>query len=231
MPERRWLYYMAPRANAEFIVHLGIYSYNRLSDHPELKARHQSIADPSVNSLRHCTMAGGRPLHDYVPLYWATHTPMQYIVTQSERRLAENDLVFFLFDPDQIFSISGVLSTDGNAAHSETTFYEGRGAEPCLDWRILEERSCYSREYKRRKAAEVLVPDHISANLVTSVAVQSKVARRALRSEIARSARSLPLPQPRKVVIRVCPEFYYSNPDFVLRVERLLRQRQNETDL
>lgn len=228
MSEQRWLFYMAPLENAALILHLGVYSYNRVNDSPELCGGRHSIADPFVNGRRHRLVINERSLHDYVPLYWATHTPMQYVVTQKEKRLEQQKLVFFLFDPSKIFAISGVLSTDGNAACEETLFYEGRGAEPYLDWKILETKDCYWPNYKRKKCAEVLVPDCIPPSLISKVALRSKAAREVFRSHATRAAQTLHLQKTSRVPIEVCPDFYYPDPIDLSKFN--LRWGKTETD-
>lgn len=74
------LYYMAPIENAAFIAGFGILSYNTIHAKGDLAAIVHTIADPFVNNRRHGRNVAGRSLHDYVPLYWATHTPMQYVL-------------------------------------------------------------------------------------------------------------------------------------------------------
>jgi hypothetical protein len=118
-----------------------------------------SIADPEVNSRLDRRSIDGRPLHEYANLYWVTHTPMQYVQT-----IPQDELVFFVFDADEILQLPGVLTTDGNAACNETQFFEGRGAEPYLDWRILNTPNCYSREYKRRSAQKSWFPEEYVQN-------------------------------------------------------------------
>jgi hypothetical protein len=175
------LYFMAPaEPNAALIAFLGVYSYNRIHAVPEIADLSVSIADPFVNNRRHGKPLAKRGLHDFVPLYWATHTPMQYVVTQKPGGLPQEQLVFFVFDSADVLAIPGVWTTDGNAASNDTMFYEGSDALPYLDWDIIRTPDCWSREYKRRKCAEVLVPDHIPAGVIEEVCVYSDAARRAL---------------------------------------------------
>lgn len=167
---------MAPMSNVPYILAYGILSYNEVKSHPDLINNSASIADPFVNNRRHRVVVGGKSLHDYVPLYWATHTPMQYVVTIKERRLDQRDLVFFVFEAKRVLAIPGVVTTDGNAASSETRFFNGKGAIEHLDWGILNTRNCYSREYKRRKCAEVLVPKKIPTSLIGAIVVYDEEA-------------------------------------------------------
>ena len=177
----RPLYYVAPigpapLGNATLIRMFGVWSYNRrhakTQQCPVFQEMTTSIADPEVNSRRDRRSIDGRPLHDYANLYWVTHTPMQYVL-----QIPKDELVFFVFDADEILQLPDVLTTDGNAACNETQFFQGRGAEPYLDWRILNTRNCHTPVYKRKKCAEVLVPERVCPELIKEVYVRSVSAK------------------------------------------------------
>src|SRR5881628_1257855 len=106
------LYYMVPMNNAPLIAILGILSYNRVNNNPNFRSLTISIADPFVNSRRHWRAIRGLSLHDFVPLYWATHTPMQYVVTVKECKLVQEDLVFFILNAETVLGLPGVYTTD-----------------------------------------------------------------------------------------------------------------------
>lgn len=201
------LFYMAPIQNAPYIAQYGVMSFNRVRSHSALTTASRSIADPFVNARRHSRFIDQRSLHDYVPLYWVTHTPMQYVVTIRDGKLSQEDLVFFVFDAQRVLQLPGVWTTDGNAASDETRFYEGADALPHLDWRILNTTNCYSKEYKRRKCAEVLVPDIIPRELIEEVAVYSEQAATKLRTLILQVSQSAAQWIQHKLVRR--PQFYY----------------------
>ncbi len=186
------LYYMAPlQPNAVLIALLGVFSFNQLHAVPEIADLTRSIADPFVNGRRHGIPIGSGTLHDFVPLYWAIHTPMQYVVTQRPGVFPQDELVFVVFDSTDILAIPSIWTTDGNAASNDTTPYVGVGALPYLDWKVLETPDCWSREYKRRKCAEVLVPDQIPASAISEIRVYSDVARRRLTSKLLAARRQL----------------------------------------
>ena len=209
----RPLFYMAPMQNAAPIAALGILSYNRRHCMSALDKMSISIADPFVNARRHWRHINGRSLHDYAPLYWSTHTPMQYVVTIKSRTLPEDDLVFFVLDAAQVLTLSGVMTTDGNAANEETVIYEGRGALDRLDWRIIQTPNCYSPSYKRRKCAEVLVPNHVPTENISYIAVRTEEVALALRPTLKALTRELTnAGVPHQVVsdVRVCRTYYYN---------------------
>lgn len=100
--------------------------------------------------------------------------PDANVVTIVRRTVAQHDLVFFVLDASRVLEIPGVLTTDGNAASDETRFFKGDGAIPHLDWQILRNPCCYSRDYKRRKSAEVLVPDVVPPNIIAHIGVYNE---------------------------------------------------------
>jgi len=209
-PEHK-LYYMAHIRNAPTIPILGILSYNQVRSTPALDKLSVSIADPFVNMRRHRLRISGRSLHDYVPLYWATHTPMQY-VTVRDGVLREDDLVFFVPDALRVFRLPGVMTTDGNAASQETKFWEGEGALPHLDWNIIHTPNCFSREYKRCKCAEVLVLDRIAPDCISYIAVRTEQVASALRSILTTPSvemKKLGAPDQAATEVRVCSAHYY----------------------
>lgn len=196
------LYYMAPIQNALFIAFLGILSYNKIQENEILEKNSISIADPFVNARR-------KRFHDYVPLYWATHTPMQYVVTIRDRKISQNELVFFVIDAKKVLDLPGVLTTDGNAASSDTKILPGKAALSLVDWYIvLHVRNCYSREYKWKKCAEVLVPNTVPTALITKAVVFSEIERDLIVNSLEDICKKIKLPKP-KIPVEVNRKFYY----------------------
>lgn len=188
------LYYMAAlEPNAAIIANIGILSHNSVSAVPNLQPVVRSIADPSVNRRRATRMLNGRVVHDYVPLYWAHHTPMQFVILR-DNVIAKEDLVFVVCDSHKVAAISGVLSSDGNAASSESTFYEGLGAITQIDWAIISSPNAFSKKYKWQKCAEVLVPDRLPQSCITYLAVVSEGAKARLSLAINATQQTLRIP-------------------------------------
>jgi len=169
------LHYMAPIGTAKLIAIKGILSYsekqNALRDPSyetlirELGA--QSIADPNVQYRRHGITIDGKPLHDYVPLYFGVHTPMQYVVTRDNITDQDITITFMEIDTAMVFKKSGVLYTDGNAASGDTNFFKDVSGIDGIDWQIvLRTPNCYSKQYKRIKCAEVLVPGRVDPKCI-----------------------------------------------------------------
>lgn len=172
--------------NAPLIIKNGILSHNKVL---QMGLNHRDIADPNVQDRRAVRMLpNGKTLHDYVPLYFSTQTPMQYVDTHQaatrgrEQVLREDDLSFIDIEPSKIFELNGIYFSDGNAAISKTKFYTKLDDFDKLDWDVLkgsgDYRStggkCYSSEWKRIRSSEVLVPDCISPELFACIVLRSK---------------------------------------------------------
>lgn len=196
-----FLHYMSPIDNLESILSLGILSHNRA-----MSVDHVDLSLTSVQSRRVQVIQGTEnTIHDYVPLYFAIHTPMQYMWTRGTERinscLSQEDLVFIDVDAFPILRTNGVLYTDGNAASEGTDFYELPADLNILDWDIIMETDSWSAEHKRKKAAEVLVPDIIPVGCFSRIVVYNKKAARRLRRNKGVSSS--------KMQIKVRPEYYY----------------------
>lgn len=136
---------------------------------------------------------------------------MQYVVTISRKSLAQDDLVFFECDSAAVLQLDGVLSTDGNAASGDTSFYHGDGALPHLDWQVLNCPNCYSREYKRKKAAEVLVPDMVTIDVIDRVSTFSDGALRRLEATSRKIAKLLKVEEADLPPIQVNTGLYHAS--------------------
>ena len=90
-------------------------------------------------------------LQDKVPVFFATHQPMLYV--QAEKRT-----IAHLVITPSVLEHQGTLFTDGNAAARGTRFFSRVEDLSQLDWRVIRTPNCYTPEWKRRKAAEVLLP-------------------------------------------------------------------------
>jgi ssDNA thymidine ADP-ribosyltransferase, DarT len=82
---------------------------------------YQSIAYGSVQSLRDRINVWDfsekrfRPLHSYVPFYFATHTPMLYV--QHKNGLQDEIVIFEI--SRSVLKEQGVIFTDGNASNQQ----------------------------------------------------------------------------------------------------------------
>lgn len=121
---------------------------------------YRNLANDDVQAGRAAKVvpASGRPLHDYVPLYFGSRTPM-VAVNQTHNE----DLVFIRFSLD-LLAMGGVVITDGNA-RSDTTHF--RVYTQLADLDLVDPKAINTVKYagdpelKRKKQAEVLVPNRL----------------------------------------------------------------------
>ena len=182
------LYYLAPIDNAESILQHGILSHKKAR-----QFNHHDISLREVNDRRRSfRVPGGRPLHDYVPLYFTPRNPMLYT-----RRDIQDDIVVLCVDRDLIFG-AGVFFTDGNAASVFTHFFDNPESLDQLDWHCI--RSHYWTDFedgRRKRCSEVLVPDRVSSESIRRIVVHNQttlVTAGAARDRVAAQSSSLAFP-------------------------------------
>lgn len=173
---RPYLYHITRVENLSSIARSGLNSHSRahqdfgpedISD-PEVQLRRSRKSDPCY----------GRPLHDYVPLYFRARNPMLYVRREMQLQLA------VLCVEKGILRDHGVVFTDGNAAASETRFFNSLDGLEELDWDCLEAGHWTGYDDgKRKRCAEVLVPDNIPRARVMRIVVASRSAMRSVDAE------------------------------------------------
>ncbi len=142
--------------NIESIIRDGeLRSFNLMA-----QTKYESLANEDVQRGRanKTIPPTKRPLHDYVPLYFGNRTPM--VAWNQERN---EEMVFMRFSLN-IFARGDIVFTDGNARSSVTVF---RVYSQVTDLEILDRKAINTVKYannpelKRRKQAEILVPDKL----------------------------------------------------------------------
>jgi hypothetical protein len=119
-----------------------------------------------------------RPLHDYVPLYLGFKTPMVAI------NQAHNEDLFFLRFSLDILATPGAIVCDGNARSNASKFYLFTVPDVFSNLDIAAVRSVkYARdpELKRKKQAEILIPDRLPmAQMLDRICFSESAKTRAL---------------------------------------------------
>gem|GEM_PF-1030976 len=168
------LYYLTPIENVPSILEKGILCYNEAYRIP-----HKSIAEDSVQDIRENKNIGGRPIHDYVCLYFAKKTPMHY-----KRKEFEKNICYLCVDRS-ILLLPGVYISDGNAAAKETRFFCDLRKLKDISWELFPpEVRCYDGESKRKKQAEVLVPSKVPPDRIQKIVLYDENAKVSLKQKI-----------------------------------------------
>jgi hypothetical protein len=104
-----------------------------------------------------------------------------------KQSLSQEELIIIEVNANKVFQLEGVLFTDGNAASEQTKFYSDVANLDKLDWNTMhlpnEYPQCYNPDYKRKKASEVLVPDHIPIELFDRIVAYSQDAFTSLENQ------------------------------------------------
>jgi len=149
----------------------GLKSYNAMQGTP-----YTNLANDDVQSGRAAITipVSGRRLHDYVPLYFGIKTPM--VACNQDK----NEKMLFLRISLDILTRLGVVFTDGNARATGRKFFRYTNID---DLSILDVAAINSTKYagdplkKRRKQAEILVPDFLPICEVLDILSFSETAR------------------------------------------------------
>lgn len=188
------LHYIAPLANLPSLLDRGILSHRRSRDVP-----HRSVARREIQDVRAKVMIpAGRPLHEYVNLYFDARNPMMRV------RHGEHAELCVLRVRADVLDLSDVVIAGQNAASRFVRWAAAPHGLATVDRDLVFARSWEHpgdlvREWHHRlvKCAEVLVPDQVPPALIDGVYVSSP--------ENARHVRDL-VPQ---LAVTVHPDLFF----------------------
>ncbi len=154
------LYHITHIANLSTICSKGLLPHGN----PYQK---KDISDTDVNNRRsRKEPVYGRTIHSYVPFYFNPKNPMLYV-----RKHLSNEIVILQLSKE-LLRTSGTLFTDGNASSDGTHFYKDLRELKYLDWDCLQANFYLDIEDgKRKRMAEVLVPNNVSSQAIESILV------------------------------------------------------------
>ena len=195
-----YLYHLTSVDNLRSIIENGLLSHNCAHRQGYVS---MDISLKEVNDRRRFKSVYGRPLHGYVPLYFNPRNPML-----AYRRAMQDSIAILCLDKSLLFQDETVFA-DGNAANNATAFYRDLQDLDKLDWQcinsprnnwhIIEDgRRVTLVENRRKRCAEVLIPDIISAQFIKQVAVRTRSTLLTLDESVK---------QQTEVVVR--PELYF----------------------
>ncbi|GEM_PF-2261181 len=170
------LYHITHISNLSDILREGLLCKNALD---KASKKYVDISDADIQQHRHTKKISlnNLSIHDCVPLFLSPKPPML-----SARREQQAEIIYIHVSPE-IFVIDDVVFTDGNARSNSTRFYKNLDDFNKLDWNIL--RKTYwndkdekkNSENKRRRAAEVLVPQCVPASHIRKITVRNRPAQ------------------------------------------------------
>jgi len=158
----RHFWYITTIDNLKSMLTYGILSRKKTRS---INLTFEDISDGRVQQRR-------ASYHDCVPLFFADNTPMLYKVFWSYRKN-----LCLLEISHRILERKNLKFCDGNIASSETGIYDSLSKIPAENWYIIFSNSpaygidSAGRNWKRIRAAEVLVPNRVPASLIKSISV------------------------------------------------------------
>lgn len=159
--------------------------------HSAMKSKHYTdISDPSVQLGREHKVipVTQKNLHDYVPLYFGPKTPL--VVKYQDR----NEEFLYLRFSLNILQLPGTVFTDGNARSNATQFFLFNSVDDlqAVDSTAINAFSwAGDDEKKRRKQAEILIPDKIVPEQIFDILCSSESAKQYVMDKVRVSGLNL----------------------------------------
>jgi len=162
----------------------GLHSYNQMRGRS-----YHNLANKDVQKGRAgiAVKATDRRLHDYVPLYFGFKTPM---VAWNQNK--NPDLIFLRISLN-VLALPGVVISDGNARATATKF---RLFKQIDDLSVLDIKSIHTVKYahdpemKRRKQAEILIPDFLPLSEILDIICYSEEMKKRVLGILAQHGRT-----------------------------------------
>ena len=169
-------------SNLESLLSHGIICRNLVCNLPNFT----DISDPVVQSRRRRAYDSNRKVffdpHDYVPLFFTDNTPMLYVT------LCDDKMVILLEVSPEVADSVGVYFSDGNIASSDSCCYTDPNDLKNLDWSIIKsQQGAFWKEWRRKRAAEVLIPKSCPPSFIKAVHVQDAVVEEVKLADAARA--------------------------------------------
>jgi hypothetical protein len=210
VPENIFLYRMVHWQNVEYILQNG------------LCCREHADADPNYINIGHRQLISDRHDHpvalpnagnlgEYVPFYFAGHSPMLYLIMnghQGVAQLPQKDIVFFVCKFDDIEK-SGLeyIFSDRNAKISVANFYSDKEDFSQLKWDIIklkkwknDESNISRQDYKQ---AEFLIKNYVSVQYIYAIVIENEERKIYFEELLAKLALDI------KVYVDTARKLYY----------------------
>ncbi|MEW6110001.1 MAG: DUF4433 domain-containing protein [Nitrospirota bacterium] len=167
------LHYITPLTNMGSIYEMGILSHKMAE-----KVSHTSVAMDEIQERRKkVVVPGGRPLHQYVNLYFHARNPMMF-----KRKDFHKELCVVKVKKD-VLNLPHVVITDGNASSDYVRFYTASdGLRVINKERVFAKYWNHDNPIKKfrhafEKCAEVLVPEKVQKEFIIGVYVSCDESR------------------------------------------------------
>ena len=176
------IYHFTDAANLPGILEAGgIYCKSRLPTGLQVK----DISHYDIQQRRQTKRVGCGPggvLHDYVPTYFGTKSPMMFAISKGGVEGCNRDTKRLVYLVSSVQSIENAgmrfVFSDGQATKAFTKFYEDISNLDKVDWSVMGSQYWNDREEdpdrKRRRQAEFLIHQTFSWDAVEFLAVKNQ---------------------------------------------------------
>lgn len=162
LEELKELHYITPVENIPSILDKGLLSFNKAK-----KVKHTTCANAEVQERREkVVIPSGRPLHDYVNLYFNSRNPMMYF-----RREDHSELTV-LSVSTTVIDLPGVVISDCNASRDLALFKPAPEGLDMIDSDMVfaeywtHDNQITEYTHKGMMCSEVLVPEIINPKYI-----------------------------------------------------------------
>jgi hypothetical protein len=158
---------------------LGLLTHGFLSNnHTQFPKKHRSIAAAGIQERRaemQVTCGPGGCVHDYVPLYFGSVSPMLLGVVNA-KNVDQYDILYFEFPISLADRADAVFSGASANTKVPPAFYSDPADLDKLDWDAIDDRKWRNADddFKHRRMAELLVQGHLPVTAATRCVVWNK---------------------------------------------------------
>lgn len=183
MGEEKLLYHITDINNLESILqHGGLLAVNVVN---QKGVEYENIAHNNIQDRRSIKIVPLPPhgnLHDYVPFYFASKSPMLYAIYKGQVEgydKGQDQIIYLITRTDIIHNaVLDYVFTDGHAVMGFTDYFKNLEDLDKIDWEVMDTRFWFDTEEdpdrKRRRQAEFLVHNVVPINALLGFAVKNE---------------------------------------------------------
>lgn len=164
----RFVYHFSHIDNLSSLLRDGLLANN----HPNFPNRNRSIAAEGIQARRaHMKVpcGPGGCVHDYVPLYFGSVSPMLLAVINA-KNIDQFEILYFEFPIDLVERVGAVFTDSSANRDFPPAFFDDAADLGELDWEAIDSKKWSARDewgnvdeaFKQRRMAELLIHDRLS---------------------------------------------------------------------
>lgn len=195
-----YIFRMIHFKNIEYVLQNGMCH----QEHPKADPEYINIGNPTLIKDRNdynikINPPGGK-LGEYVPFYFAGHSPMLYQIKTGYgvTHIPQEDIIFVCCDiSDVISTCDEWCFTDGHAKNAMSSFYNDLEDLTHIDWEAVNSTIWKNTENdydkQRKKQAEFLVKHYVPVSCIKYIIVKSEKRKSEVEEIITKLNLSIPV--------------------------------------